>query len=170
MFYKVLLQSVMLITSEKLFHLFFRKSPNSSPVIPFVAIKCCSFSFHLKAVFFCKIFVSHARATSWFLLIFKYLLRTKQTNENWWKNNWSVESILFKLKWDRKHCISLSKWTKTQWRRADDCTLSVTGLNGPCIIVGKVECRSLFKFSKWKTKQMCFKGKFEIKKLGQSKA
>ena len=64
---------------QKNFQLFLCKSPNSFLVIHFVAIKCSvSFLSAWRLYFFCRIFVLYIRATAtgWFLLIFKYLLRT----------------------------------------------------------------------------------------------
>ena len=60
------------------------------------------------------------------------------------KNNSCVtkEWKLFCLRCDAKTAniaLSYSKYIKAEWRRTEDCAISVIGLNGPTV-VDKVEC------------------------------
>ena len=123
-------------------------------LIYFVAIKCFLFLFFLsEECTFLQDFC-HARVTTRFLLIFKYLLitycLTSKQMKTGGKNN-SCVTIEWKVFWlscnakKANKKLSLSKYIKAQWRRAEDCTLSVTGIVIvwlPCV-ADKVECRKL---------------------------
>ena len=132
----------------------------------FVKVPILSFPIHLAAIkwflflffpswklyfFFAGFFfrMCYCSVFGYFQIAFNNLTSNKQTNENWWKKQFvcygRVKSVSFKLWYKKTADIALfpSKYTKTQWRRGEDCTQSVTRLSGPCFVSKVAEYRKL---------------------------